>query len=686
MNRTLLEIDAIVETIYESAGSDPDFSVILAEFRNLGDTDMADVIETDGRRRIQHKMTVTLDRYLLAISDLNHLPVSLDAAIDMTIRSLESRGMPRQSLIDKHPEYRKKIEESMMLSDLLWSTITYGEHLNNREVEVLPKRIGNAIDDGEGRYELRMLLGEGAAGHVYLAVDRLMSTDEHNVAVAVKILSDVLESSADINQAEDEATKARRIRHLNVVSVLDRGITDNKQRYIVYEFIEGGTLNQWLRRVDPPPNIEQLVSLASQVARGVHAAHAAGVIHYDIKPNNVLMTEDLVPKVSDFGTEIIKRDAKNTADEKQSDEYISGNLPLIAPEQYRGDRSLFSISVDIYALSGLTFWLLTGKAPNGDSPVSVSKTMRMIQQGSSHPRLHLLDGMDRDLRAIIERSLDPDPEKRHESAAAFASDLETWVNKKPITWTKPSIFRIMRLWIKRKPLVASLLTILIITLVGGGIYLTQLSLDQAAKERFRKELNESYEAILFEFNTSSQIGIELLPQMWVMEWFYGPTVLGDGVDTLRMWFSRVDTIRNLVEIAKDNHRGNDLEILLWESCLAFWLVRTGEYDEALCCIEDCQDIAKYHLGPTDTLNRDLAALKNCIYVQLEWQSQNPDLDYLESLKQKLVEAEESMMRTHPAAPIQRIVVVHILTIVENEQMYNPLLSDFYRARLAYIDE
>jgi len=174
--------------------------------------------------------------------------------------------------------------------------------------------------------------------------------------------------------------------------------------------------------------------------------------------------------------------------------------------------------------------------------------------------------------------------------------------------------------------------------------------------------------------------------MWIMEWFYGPTALGEGVDTVRVWHARVDTVRDLVEIAKDNHRGNDLEILLWESCLAFWLVCTEEYDEALYYIEECQEIAKYHLGPTDALSRDLAALKNCIYVQLEMKSQNPDLAYLESLKQELIEAEKSLMRTHPACPMHRMVVEHILTIVESDELYNPLQADRYRSRLKYINE
>ena len=110
-----------------------------------------------------------------------------------------------------------------------------------------------------GSYELRDLLGEGSFGEVYLAVDRQLSEEEHEALVSIKILSGRGRSDWSRRQLTDEATKARRIDHPNVVRVLDRGVSEENEDFIVYEFVDGGELNQWSRRNKKPLPVREAV-------------------------------------------------------------------------------------------------------------------------------------------------------------------------------------------------------------------------------------------------------------------------------------------------------------------------------------------------------------------------------------------------------------------------------------------
>src|SRR5262249_8770250 len=154
---------------------------------------------------------------------------------------------------------------------------------------------------GRSRYQLTKLLGSGSAGEVYQAIDRQLSERDRPAYVAIKLLTNRGRAEGDRQLLVEEAAKARRVLHDNVVRVLDRGVSEQDEDYIIYEHVEGGDLDAWFERNGFRATPAEAARMAAKIARGVQAAHSSGVVHCDLKPSNVLVTDAGEPKVCDFG-------------------------------------------------------------------------------------------------------------------------------------------------------------------------------------------------------------------------------------------------------------------------------------------------------------------------------------------------------------------------------------------------
>ncbi|MHC4427831.1 MAG: protein kinase, partial [Planctomycetota bacterium] len=217
--RDLLLTDDL-STFYHDSETDPDFRRVLDHAPTGLDCELADLIEADGRLRLRLRRAVTLDRYLQAIPDLAQRSDSLDAAIDMALRALARTGRADEQsvkkLIERFPELGPAIRDAAALNNALWSTQRVRKHLTESSVKELPCEFGPVLEGGVCRYELRELLGEGAFGQVYLAVDRQLSEEGHPAFVSIKLLPGKDRPRGTRQQLIDEATKARRINHPNV--------------------------------------------------------------------------------------------------------------------------------------------------------------------------------------------------------------------------------------------------------------------------------------------------------------------------------------------------------------------------------------------------------------------------------------------------------------------------------------
>ena len=248
-----------------------------------------------------------------------------------------------------------------------------------------------------GRYELLELVGRGGMSSVWKAHDRLLDR-----SVAIKVLHEHYTQDEEyVERFRREARSVAQVSHPNIVTVIDRGEEDGRQ-YIVFEYIPGENLKQLVEREGPLP-IHDALLLALQTARALGFAHERGLIHRDVKPQNVLLTDEGQAKVTDFG---IARSVD--VDGVTVTGTVLGTSEYIAPEQARGQR--VDAHTDVYSLGVLLYELLTGAVPfKGESFVTVA--LRHVNEPPPDV-LDLRPDCPPRVAFLIERAMAKNPEDR----------------------------------------------------------------------------------------------------------------------------------------------------------------------------------------------------------------------------------------------------------------------------------
>lgn len=614
--RTSQDAATVVTALY-IAQPDPPMTALLAATGATQDHDIADTIEADARERLSRELPIPLRRYLGAVPRLTELRVALDAAIEFALRGLVAAGLPEaeaaRRLSGEHPQLSAAIETAVALSDGLASTTTLGRSAGRAVPLAVPCEYGPRLPDGRRRFDVRQRLGVGSQGEVYLAADHLLSEADKPAWVAIKRLRPIATVDA-AGHAAAESLKARRIDHRNVVRVLDRGTDDRAIEYIVYEHVDAGDLARWCAQRNDRVPTRDAARIAAAICRGVHAAHVAGVVHCDLKPSNILMTSAGEPKVADFGVAAaIRSDSGRIPDATPV-----GNLAFIAPEQYRADEGAQAIPADVYALGGLLFYLLTGKAPNGETPAQVAARHAHPDSPAPSPRAQRAE-VDDDLDAICRRALSPRPADRHASAHALAEDLEAWLARRPLEWRKPSPWRRSALFVRRQPVAAGSAVLAICVLIGAAAGVTRAF--AAAQQRVLREQNQALRTVQAEqadmlrrtrgvlettayvIRSRSQggVGMDWMPGLTMMESLAGPLIFDSqtGQPTVDLWTTRVEMVGEHVAKAEAAGRGGDYEILLWRDALAFWALRVGKHEIATTHLSANDRYYEPILGPDD---------------------------------------------------------------------------------------
>ncbi|MDQ3991463.1 MAG: protein kinase, partial [Actinomycetota bacterium] len=259
-----------------------------------------------------------------------------------------------------------------------------------------------------GRYRVDALVGDGGMAQVYRGHDTLLARP-----VAVKVLASRLaRDPAAVARFSREARAAAGLAHPGIVSIFDHG-SEGDVHYIVMELVDGPTLANVLaarRALDPA----SALSVAAAVAGALDAAHAAGIVHRDVKPGNVMLTSTGRIKVTDFG---IARAAGVEGSTGTGN--VLGTARYLAPEQAQGHA--VDGRADVYGLGAVLYELLTGEPPfRGDSPVSVA--YKHVHEEPEPPSARR-PGLPLELDAIVLRALAKRPEARFPSAAAFHAAL-----------------------------------------------------------------------------------------------------------------------------------------------------------------------------------------------------------------------------------------------------------------------
>jgi eukaryotic-like serine/threonine-protein kinase len=260
-----------------------------------------------------------------------------------------------------------------------------------------------------GRFEIVELIGKGGMSSVFKAHDRLLDR-----SVAIKVLHpQFTEDEEYVERFRREARSVAQLSHPNIVTVIDRG-EDSGRQYIVFEYVQGENLKQLLERTGPMSAYEAL-GMALQMARALSFAHGRGLIHRDVKPQNVLLNAEGQAKMTDFG---IARSVDVQGVTITGT--VLGTSEYIAPEQARGQQ--VDAQTDVYSLGVVLYELLTGSVPyDGDNFVTVA--LRHVnepvpslleQRPDAPPRLAL----------AVERAMAKSPDERYESMDELVEELE----------------------------------------------------------------------------------------------------------------------------------------------------------------------------------------------------------------------------------------------------------------------
>ena len=262
----------------------------------------------------------------------------------------------------------------------------------------------------DDRYRLIRQIGSGGMADVYLAYDEVLERE-----VAFKVLDRKhAQNTEAVKRFRREARSAASLSHPNIVSIHDWGETEDGTYYIVMEYMEGRTLEDLIQR-EGPLSPERATEVTLQVARALSAAHESGVIHRDVKPQNILLSKTGEAKVADFG--IARAEATTTMTRAGS---VMGTVHYISPEQALGEP--VTPSSDLYSLGVNLYEMLTGEVPyDAETPTGI--VMKHVG-GRLRPPKEANPQVPDELDAVTTRLLGKDPDDRYADATVLVADLE----------------------------------------------------------------------------------------------------------------------------------------------------------------------------------------------------------------------------------------------------------------------
>ncbi len=375
-------------------------------------------------------------------------------------------------LLSDDPELRDELIDLLadhhsgatFLDNPPWGVFTLdgldGADLDTPEAELL------APGQRVAGYVIDQLIGRGGMGEVYRATQ-----DRPRRVVALKIIRAGLSSPRARLRLEAEADLLARLDHPGIARVIESGFLSLGEAadrqppspFFSMEFVEGVPINVFARDrgLDPAA----IVELMRQVCEAVEHAHRRGIIHRDIKPDNILVDEKSHPRVLDFGVaRAIERDLDVALTQPG---LLPGTLAYMAPEQAAGDTDGVDTRSDVYALGVVLYELLTGRLPyatHGRSPIQV---LRAIQEGNAPSPGSIVPELRGELDLIVTSAMEKDPQRRYGSAGALADDLGRFLRHEPLTVRSPSVGYVMSKFVRRHRLVSVAVAAATVALIAG---------------------------------------------------------------------------------------------------------------------------------------------------------------------------------------------------------------------------
>ena len=280
----------------------------------------------------------------------------------------------------------------------------------------MDKNIGKKLD---GRYEITELIGVGGMAEVYKGIDVI-----DNKTVAIKILKkEFAENEEFLRRFRNESKAVAVLSHPNIVKIYDMGFSE-KIQYIVMEYIDGITLKEYIEE-EKVLTWKDTVHFVIQILRALQHAHDKGIVHRDIKPQNIMMFTDGTIKVMDFGIAKFAREEGKTA----TDQAI-GSVHYISPEQASGNVT--DAKSDIYSVGTMMYEMLTGRKPfDSDNPVAIAVMhMHDIPERLRAINPDIPDGLEE----IVLKAMEKAPEDRYQTTTEMIADIEAFKNDPSMTF------------------------------------------------------------------------------------------------------------------------------------------------------------------------------------------------------------------------------------------------------------
>ena len=274
-----------------------------------------------------------------------------------------------------------------------------------------------------GRYEIIEQIGVGGMSYVYKAYD-----SKKKRIVAIKILREELSIDEEfVNKFKSEALACIDIKHINVIGAYDV-VEDGNMHYIVMEYVDGTTLNKYIKNKGKLSN-EETINISLQIARGIQAAHKKGIIHRDIKPQNIVINDKNIVKITDFGiARAITSTTKNIS--------VIGTVHYISPEQVRNTKVDFRS--DIYSFGCTMYEMITGCVPfEGDTPLDI--IISHLRNNLQSPHLKN-DKVYKSLEKIILKASRMLPSERYQNIEEMIGDLELALKDKDGSYIKDNTY------------------------------------------------------------------------------------------------------------------------------------------------------------------------------------------------------------------------------------------------------
>jgi tetratricopeptide (TPR) repeat protein len=394
----------------------------------------------------------------------------LDEVLEL---DLSAREPWLADLEKSQPQLARELRELLNLQAAAQSSGFLERSLFSAEDLLIGKKIG--------AYTVERLLGRGGMGSVWLG---RRSDEKFEGKAAVKLLERRGLGQLAVTQIRHEANLLARLSHANIARLFDAGVRENGQPYLILEYVEGMPIDQYCQT--HALQLTKRLLLFADVLDAVAYAQGQLIVHGDLKPSNVLVSEEGTVKLVDFGVAILRTDTYATSLESAPAGARALTPGYAAPEQVRGEP--VSTAADVYALGVLLHVLVTGQHPFGAKASTGTQLVRAsMTDAPPSASTQVIDALEQrrvrgDLDAVIARALDRDPARRYSAAADLAADVRRFLGNFPVHARRPTRAYVARKFAQRHwgGVLGALLTLIVLI---GAVAITTLQMLEARHQR-----------------------------------------------------------------------------------------------------------------------------------------------------------------------------------------------------------